>query len=44
MKKDDNKDIQTTMFLNYYNEADKNSNKLRNKNKESLVNQPQEDW
>jgi tetratricopeptide (TPR) repeat protein len=44
MKKDDNEDIQAAIFLNYYNEADKNSNKLRKKNKESLVNQPQEDW
>jgi hypothetical protein len=44
IKKDDNKDIQSAMFLNYYNEADKNLNKLRNKNKEPLINQPQEDW
>jgi Ca-activated chloride channel family protein len=44
MKKDDDKDIQSAMFLNYYNEADKNSNKLRNNNKELLINQSQEDW
>ncbi|MDR2437515.1 MAG: tetratricopeptide repeat protein [Endomicrobium sp.] len=44
MKKDDTKDIQSTIFLNYYNEADKNSNKLKAKNKEPLISQPQEDW
>jgi hypothetical protein len=32
------------MLLNYYNEADKNSNKVINKNKEHLINQSQEDW
>ncbi|MDR3195228.1 MAG: tetratricopeptide repeat protein [Endomicrobium sp.] len=44
IKKDDNKDTQAVMFLNYYNEADKNSNKLKNRNKKPLINQPQEDW
>ncbi|MDR1942772.1 MAG: tetratricopeptide repeat protein [Endomicrobium sp.] len=44
IKKDVNKDMQAVMLLNYYNEADKNSNKVINKNKEHLVNQPQEDW
>jgi tetratricopeptide (TPR) repeat protein len=44
VKKDVNKDIQAVMLLNYYNEADKNSNKVINKNKEHLINQPQEDW
>jgi tetratricopeptide (TPR) repeat protein len=44
IKKDVNKDMQGVMLLNYYNETDKNSNKARNKNKEPLINQPQEDW
>ncbi|MDR2811506.1 MAG: tetratricopeptide repeat protein [Endomicrobium sp.] len=44
IKKDGDKDMQTVMLLNYYNEADKNSNKVINKNKEHLINQPQEDW
>ncbi|MDR2818034.1 MAG: tetratricopeptide repeat protein [Endomicrobium sp.] len=44
IKKDVNKDMQAVMLLNYYNEADKNSNKVVNKNKEHLINQPQEDW
>jgi hypothetical protein len=42
IKKDVNKDTQAVMLLNYYNEADKNSNKVRNK--EPLTNQLQEDW
>ncbi|MDR3306654.1 MAG: tetratricopeptide repeat protein [Endomicrobium sp.] len=44
IKKDDNKDMRSVMFLNYYNEADKNLNKLKNRSKEPLINQPQEDW
>ncbi len=32
------------MFLNYYDEADKRADKLRNKNKKPALNQPQEDW
>ncbi|MDR1244604.1 MAG: tetratricopeptide repeat protein [Endomicrobium sp.] len=44
IKKDVNKDMQAVMLLNYYNEADKNSNKVINKNKEHLINQSQEDW
>jgi hypothetical protein len=44
IKKGVNKDMQAVMLLNYYNEADKNSNKVINKNKKHLINQPQEDW
>ncbi|MDR2645364.1 MAG: tetratricopeptide repeat protein [Endomicrobium sp.] len=44
IKKDVNKDMQAVMLLNYYNEADKNSNKVINKNKEHLINRSQEDW
>ncbi|MDR2399839.1 MAG: tetratricopeptide repeat protein [Endomicrobium sp.] len=44
MKKDENKDMQAAMLLNYYNEADRNANKVKNQNKKFLVDQPQEDW
>ncbi|MDR3253468.1 MAG: tetratricopeptide repeat protein [Endomicrobium sp.] len=43
-EKENKKNTDYTMFLNYYNETDKNSNKLRNKNKKALLSQPQEDW
>jgi len=32
------------LLLNYYDEVDKNSDKLRNKTQKPLLNQPQEDW
>ncbi|MDR0956804.1 MAG: tetratricopeptide repeat protein [Endomicrobium sp.] len=43
-EKRNKKDPQTIMFLNYYGEADKNADKLRNKNKKLLINKPKEDW
>lgn len=36
--------IQAVTFLNYYNEADKNSSRPNRRNKKPLVNQPQENW
>jgi hypothetical protein len=46
MKKDENKDMQAAMLLNYYNEVDRNANKLKKQNKKFLGDQdpPQEDW
>jgi hypothetical protein len=32
------------MFLNYYGEAYKRADKLRNKNKKPALNQSQDDW
>jgi tetratricopeptide (TPR) repeat protein len=44
LEKENKKDMSVAMFLNYYDEADKRANKLRNKNKKPALNQPQEDW
>ncbi|MCA6080086.1 MAG: tetratricopeptide repeat protein [Endomicrobium sp.] len=43
-KKEDKRNMSETMFLNYYDEADKKAGKLRGKNKKLALNQPQEDW
>ncbi|GHT08864.1 hypothetical protein AGMMS49532_05130 [Endomicrobiia bacterium] len=43
-EKEDKKDMPAAIFLNYYDEAERKAYKLRNKNKKSALNQPQEDW
>ncbi|MDR0820105.1 MAG: hypothetical protein LBN19_01045 [Endomicrobium sp.] len=43
-EKEDKKDMLMSIFLNYYNGADRKANKLRNKNKKLALNQPQENW
>ncbi|MDR0800616.1 MAG: tetratricopeptide repeat protein [Endomicrobium sp.] len=43
-KKEDKRNMSETMFLNYYDEADKKAGKLRDKNKKLALDQPQEDW
>ena len=42
--KKDGKEKSAVLLLNYYDEVDKNSDKLRNKTQKQLLNQPQEDW
>jgi len=42
--KKDGKEKSAAVLLNYYNEVDKNADKLRNKIQKPLLNQPQEDW
>lgn len=43
-KEPENKDAPAGVLLDYFNEADKNADKLRNRNKSPMLNQPLEDW